>query len=89
LDKIAEKKAPICVGIDRFSRMIPDAVAGPADDATPTIPRAASTHLRFHHARAQDRGPARACVKFQSAYFEKYLWKASRPTTASFRRPPN
>jgi orotidine-5'-phosphate decarboxylase len=76
IDAIRAKGAPICVGIDPIFESLPDAVAGPADqrdannqaacidaifDFTVGVLRAVAPHVPI--------------VKFQSAYFEKYLWE--------------
>ena len=77
LDAIADKGSPICVGIDPVFEMLPDAIAGPgAIGATPTT--AAPASMRSSRSRPRCCASSRRscpCVKFQSAYFEKYLWE--------------
>src|SRR5437899_1427505 len=77
LDAIADKGgAPICVGIDPVYEMLPDAVAGPgnrrnANDATAAVDAIFAFTIEVLKIVA----PLVPCVKFQSAYFEKYLWE--------------
>ena len=74
LDAIADKGAPICVGIDPVYEMLPDAVAGPsarrnANDAAAAV----DAIFAFTIDVLKTVAPHVPCVKFQSAYFEKYL----------------
>jgi orotidine-5'-phosphate decarboxylase len=71
---IESKKAPICVGIDPIFEMFPDAIAGKtrnANDATAVL----DAIYKFTTKVLQVVAPHVPCVKFQSAYFEKYLWE--------------
>ncbi len=73
---IEAKKAPICVGIDPIFESFPDAVAGAgsarnANDATAVI----DAIYTFTTKVLKIVAPHVPCVKFQSAYFEKYLWE--------------
>ncbi|HEV2296394.1 MAG TPA: orotidine-5'-phosphate decarboxylase [Tepidisphaeraceae bacterium] len=76
LDAIAEKGNPICVGIDPILDMLPDGVAGPQDkrDAN-DAETAIDAIFEFTIEILQIIAPHVPCVKFQSAYFEKYLWE--------------
>lgn len=74
LDAIADKGAPICVGIDPMFEMLPDEIAGPAasrnaNDAEACI----DTIFAFTTKLLRVIAPLVPCVKFQSAYFEKYF----------------
>src|SRR4051812_6663675 len=76
LDAIAAKGSPICAGIDPIYEMFPDAVAGPsgrrnANDAEACV----DAIFEFTTQLLNVIGPLVPCVKFQSAYFEKYLWE--------------
>ena len=76
LEQIRRKQAPICVGIDPVYEMLPDAVAGEAaarnaNDAEACI----DAIFEFTTALLKVVAPHVPCVKFQSAFFEKYLWE--------------
>ena len=76
LDAIAAKGSPICVGIDPIYEMLPDDIAGPgnsrnANDAEACV----DAFFAFTTAVLRIVAPLVPCVKFQSAYFEKYLWE--------------
>src|SRR4051812_47813276 len=76
LDAIAEKGSPICVGIDPIYEMLPDAIAGPggrrnANDSEACVDAIFDFTIELLKLVA----PLVPCVKFQSAYFEKYLWE--------------
>src|SRR3954453_18888529 len=76
LDAIADKGSPVCVGIDPVYEMIPDAIAGAsnrrnANDATAAVDAIFAFTIEVLKLVA----PHVPCVKFQSAYFEKYLWE--------------
>ena len=76
IEAIAAKGSPICVGIDPVFEMLPDAVAGDparrnANDAEAVI----DAFFKFTIAVLRAVAPHVPCVKFQSAYFEKYLWE--------------
>ncbi|HEV8377555.1 MAG TPA: orotidine-5'-phosphate decarboxylase [Tepidisphaeraceae bacterium] len=76
LAAIEAKGSPICVGIDPIFEMLPDAIAGDpkerdandAEGAIDAIFTFTTTLLRLI-------APHVPIVKFQSAYFEKYLWE--------------
>src|SRR5688572_11877404 len=75
VDAIARKGTPICVGIDPIFEMLPEAVAGAAskrdaNDADAVI----DAIFEFTTRVLQVVAPLVPVVKFQSAYFEKYLW---------------
>lgn len=76
LEAIADKGSPICVGIDPVYEMLPEAIAGPpnrrnANDATAAV----DAIFAFTIDVLKTIAPLVPCVKFQSAYFEKYLWE--------------
>jgi len=74
LARIQEKKAPICVGIDPVYELLPDAVAGPADERDANdFERCIDAIFDFTTAVLKVIAPHVPCVKFQSAFFEKYL----------------
>src|SRR3954451_7511849 len=75
-DAIAAKAAPICVGIDPMYDMLPDAVAGDAEarDAD-DFEAAVDAIFDFTTRVLKVVAPLVPVVKFQSAYFEKYLWE--------------
>ena len=76
LDAIADKGSPICVGIDPVYEMLPDAVAGPANRRNANdAPAAVDAIFDFTLNVLKTVAPLVPCVKFQSAYFEKYLWE--------------
>ncbi|MBA3272528.1 MAG: orotidine-5'-phosphate decarboxylase [Chthoniobacterales bacterium] len=76
IEAIDRKGAPICVGIDPIFEMLPDAIAGDAtkrnaNDAEAAIDAIFAFTTKVLHIVA----PHVPVVKFQSAYFEKYLWE--------------
>ena len=76
LNAIAAKGSPICVGIDPMYEMLPDDIAGPgngrnANDAEGCV----DAIFAFTTQILRMVAPLVPCVKFQSAYFEKYLWE--------------
>lgn len=76
LDAIKNKGAPICVGIDPILEMLPDAIAGKATDRDPFDLTACVDAVYAFTTKILDIvAPLVPCVKFQSAYFEKYLWE--------------
>jgi orotidine-5'-phosphate decarboxylase len=76
IDAIARKGAPICVGIDPIYDMFPDAVAGdPAKRDPHDLDRCIDAIYAFTTKVLEIVAPLVPCVKFQSAYFEKYLWE--------------
>jgi orotidine-5'-phosphate decarboxylase len=75
LEAIARKNCPICVGIDPIYDMFPDAIAGEASKRDPhDLDRCVDAIHEFTTKILQIVAPLVPCVKFQSAYFEKYLW---------------
>src|ERR1051326_8261369 len=67
-------KGPICVGIDPIYEMIPDDIAGLASKRNANDAEAAIDAIfAFTIEVLKIVAPHVACVKFQSAYFEKYL----------------
>jgi orotidine-5'-phosphate decarboxylase len=73
-EAIEQKKTPICVGIDPIYEMIPDAIAGPAakrnaNDAEAAIDAIFAFTIDVLRIVAEHV----PVVKFQSAYFERYL----------------
>jgi orotidine-5'-phosphate decarboxylase len=76
LDAIDAKGGPICVGVDPIFEMLPDAVAGEAR-AQNQGSREAELDAIFAFTASVLRivAPLVPCVKFQSAYFEKYYWE--------------
>ncbi|WP_428937862.1 orotidine-5'-phosphate decarboxylase [Fontivita pretiosa] len=76
LDAIARKGSPICVGIDPIYEMLPDAIAGDATRRDPNdLDGCIDAIFAFTTKVLQIVAPLAPCVKFQSAYFEKYLWE--------------
>lgn len=76
MDAIQRKGSPICVGIDPIYEMLPNAVAGDngqrdANDIEGSI----DAIFEFTTEVLKIVGPHVPVVKFQSAYFEKYLWE--------------
>jgi orotidine-5'-phosphate decarboxylase len=75
LDAIAQKGSPICVGIDPVLDMLPDDIAGaPAERDPNDVNRCVDAIYSFTTRILEIVSPLVPCVKFQSAYFEKYLW---------------
>jgi orotidine-5'-phosphate decarboxylase len=75
-DCIAEKGSPICIGIDPILDMLPEEVAGsPAERDANDVEAAVDAIFEFTIEVLQVIAPHVPCVKFQSAYFEKYLWE--------------
>src|SRR4051794_27675291 len=76
LDAIARKGSPVCVGIDPIFEILPDAIAGPIHkrDANDLDACLDAVH-DFSRGVLEIVAPHVPCVKFQSAYFEKYLWE--------------
>jgi orotidine-5'-phosphate decarboxylase len=76
LSRIDQKKSPICVGIDPIFEMLPDAVAGDEKERNANDAEAAIDAIfKFTTTVLRTVAPHVPCVKFQSAYFEKYLWE--------------
>src|SRR5688572_16814636 len=73
---IDRKKAPICIGIDPIFESLPDAIAGdPSDRNANDAEAALDAIFAFTTEVLKLVAPHVPCVKFQSAYFEKYLWE--------------
>jgi orotidine-5'-phosphate decarboxylase len=76
IDAIDRTGAPVCVGIDPIFDLLPDAVAGDARDrGNPDREASIDAIFAFTTAILRIVAPHVPCVKFQSAYFEKYLWE--------------
>ena len=76
IDAIEAKGAPICVGIDPIFEMLPDAVAGdPAKRNANDREAAIDAIFAFTTSVLRTIAPLVPIVKFQSAYFEQYLWE--------------
>jgi orotidine-5'-phosphate decarboxylase len=76
LEAIEKKGSPICVGIDPVFEMLPDDVAGdPADRDANDNEAAIDAIFAFTTRVLKAVAPLVPCVKFQSAFFEKYLWE--------------
>src|SRR5687768_8410429 len=76
LEAIARKGAPVCVGIDPIFDKLPDAVAGEKSkrDANDLDACLDAIH-DFCRGVLETVAPIVPAVKFQSAYFEQYLWE--------------
>ena len=76
IDAAARKGGPVCVGIDPIFEMLPDAIAG---DSAPRnakdVEAAIDAIFAFTTSVLRIVAPLVPVVKFQSAYFEKYLWE--------------
>jgi len=76
LAAIESKGSPICVGIDPIFEMLPDAIAGNAKERDANDAEAAIDAIfSFTTTLLRLIAPHVPIVKFQSAYFEKYLWE--------------
>lgn len=75
LDAIDRTGAPICVGIDPVLEQIPDAVRGKFSDNENGTEEAVDAIFDFTVSVLKVVAPLVPIVKFQSAYFEKYLWE--------------
>src|SRR5882762_9668030 len=76
LAAIEQKKSPICVGIDPIFEMLPDSIAGDSKTRNANDAQAAIDSIfSFTTALLRLIAPHIPIVKFQSAYFEKYLWE--------------
>ena len=76
LDAVRRKGSPVCVGIDPMFDMLPDDVAGPAAERDANDYEAVIDAIfAFTTRLLKVVAPLVPCVKFQSAYFEKYLWE--------------
>ena len=73
---IEQKGSPICVGIDPIYEMLPDAIAGdPSKRNLNDREAAIDAIFAFTTAVLRTVAPLAPVVKFQSAYFEQYLWE--------------
>jgi len=73
---IRRKGTPICVGIDPIFEMLPDEVAGAASERDANDYEAVIDAIFAFTTRVlKVVAPLAPVVKFQSAYFEKYLWE--------------
>ena len=76
VEAIRRKGTPVCVGIDPVFEMLPDEVAGAAGDRDANDYEAVIDAIFAFTTRVlKVVAPLVPCVKFQSAYFEKYLWE--------------
>jgi orotidine-5'-phosphate decarboxylase len=76
IDAIQAKGSPVCVGIDPIFEMLPDAVAGdPAKRNSNDREAAIDATFAFTTAVLRTIAPHVPIVKFQSAYFEQFLWE--------------
>ena len=76
VEAIEAKGSPICVGIDPIFEMLPDAITGdPARRDANNAEAAIDAIFSFTTSVLKIVAPHVPCVKFQSAYFEKYLWE--------------
>jgi len=76
IEGVERTGAPVCVGIDPIFELLPDAVAGDARDrGNPDREASIDAIFAFTTAVLRIVAPHVPCVKFQSAYFEKYLWE--------------
>ena len=74
LAAIEAKGSPICVGIDPIFEMLPDDIAGNDRDGN-DAEAAIDAIFSFTTTLLRVIAPHVPIVKFQSAYFEKYLWE--------------
>jgi orotidine-5'-phosphate decarboxylase len=75
-EAIRAKGTPICVGIDPIFEMLPDDIAGSAADRDANDYEAVIDAIFAFTTRVlKVVAPLVPVVKFQSAYFEKYLWE--------------
>lgn len=76
LHAIRSKGSPICVGIDPIYDLLPDSIAGAPDERTANDYESVIDAIFAFTTRVlKIVAPLVPCVKFQSAYFEKYLWE--------------
>ena len=73
-DAIRAKAAPICVGIDPMLDQLPDDVFDDGERDEQDVEAAIDAIFEFTTRVLQVVAPIVPIVKFQSAYFEKYLW---------------
>jgi orotidine-5'-phosphate decarboxylase len=76
IDAIKAKGSPICVGIDPILDMLPEAVAGDPNTRNANDREAAiDAVFSFTTTVLRTVAPHVPIVKFQSAYFEQFLWE--------------
>jgi orotidine-5'-phosphate decarboxylase len=76
IEAIERKGGPVCVGIDPIFEMLPDPIAGESTRGNSEDPEAAIDAIfAFTTSVLRVVAPLVPCVKFQSAYFERYLWE--------------
>jgi orotidine-5'-phosphate decarboxylase len=75
LDAIDRCGAPICVGIDPILESLPAAVRQQCDSQAPGLEAAVDAIHDFCSTVLKTLAGLVPIVKFQSAYFEKYLWE--------------
>jgi orotidine-5'-phosphate decarboxylase len=76
LEAIQRKGSPICAGIDPIYELLPDAIAGPSSERNPDDLDACLDAIHdFCGQMLEIVAPLVPVVKFQSAYFEQYLWE--------------
>lgn len=72
---IDAKGSPICVGIDPMVELVPDDVTAGRHKQTPdNLPACVDAIFEFSMSILKRVAPLVPAVKFQSAYFERYLW---------------
>lgn len=75
LSVIEKKSTPICVGIDPILEMIPEEIGRDAQRRPEDAEAAVDAIFAFVTKVLRLIAPLVPVVKFQSAYFEKYLWE--------------
>jgi orotidine-5'-phosphate decarboxylase len=75
LEAIDRTGAPICVGIDPMLESLPDSVRGKFADSDRESEAAVDAIFDFTIRLLKIVAPLVPIVKFQSAFFEKYLWE--------------
>lgn len=75
LEAITRKGAPICVGIDPILDSFPQTAAAEARRQADSLDAAVDAVFEFCLKVLRIIAPHVPCVKFQSAYFERYLWE--------------
>jgi orotidine-5'-phosphate decarboxylase len=75
LDAIDHTHAPICVGIDPILESLPDSIRGKFQSRDDEPEAAIDAIFDFTTQVLKIIAPHVPIVKFQSAYFEKYLWE--------------
>src|SRR5580658_6711312 len=75
LDAIDYSHAPICVGIDPILESLPDSVRGKFQSRDDEPEAAIDAIFDFTTRLLKIVAPHVPIVKFQSAFFEKYLWE--------------